>query len=46
MGSMDVVLWILRSIVEVFDEVRLDLDVNVVEIGMFIVICTPVTVNH
>ena len=43
---MDVVLQIPRSIGKVIDGVRLDLDVHVVELGMVIIMLTPVAVVH
>ena len=46
MCRMDVVLWIPWTIVVIFDVLRLDLDVHVVELGMVVIVCTPVTVDH
>ena len=46
MGSIDAVLWIPRFTVKVFDGVRLDLDIHVVELGMVIIVCTLVAVFH
>ena len=46
MGRMDVLLWIPRSIGKVFDRVRLDLDVHVVDLEMVIIMLTPVTIVY
>ena len=43
---MDVVLWIPRSVVMIFDVMRLDFDVTVVDLWVVIIVCTSVTIFH
>ena len=46
MDSMNVILWMTGFIIKVFYGVRFDLDVHVVELGMVIIMLTPVAVVH
>ena len=43
---MDAVLRIPRTIVMIFDILRLDLDVHAVELGMVVIACVLVTVDQ